>query len=402
MSNNHEEFSNSIQNKYRDFGQSYAPAAMLFLSEEQEGEQALHTTHYHTQIHKIQYLKAVNEIYNSNMTFLLQVMNQRVLEQTEKTTEKQIQTYMKTQLPAVKEEAIHHFVERMYTEIAPYYYTKELQTIVEQRVNQYLSNQHIEEKNQLKIARTIVNMITSNPLPSSTGVGKEEETNTYTTIYHTTQNWEKQWQKSMEREQLPLGNHIETTQGTESILVESLGIMEQSTQMEHPTQVIQPTKIEQSTQIEQPTKVEQSTQIEQPTKVEQFVTLDSTTIQSKSVNVEESLLSNHTTQVVSHTNLVDGIQMGPLPQVTQVSKPSESIHLNHRVDMTHMTQVEQPAQIVEVTNKVTPSPKEIRESNRVVPSPNHVEPISRIEPTSKIESIQTIEPTSKIESIQTI
>ncbi len=154
------DFADSIIKKHSGFGYDYESAPMVYLEEEDpEPEGIREQKQYVTNLFQVTNLKEENYLYRQNLTFLTQILENRIYQPLYPGLEKQIEKAVREEMPEARERVIRDFSREIRT-LMKEGGTRQLE-ILKERLLPAQEEENSEQKEQTILFRKLENIYNS-------------------------------------------------------------------------------------------------------------------------------------------------------------------------------------------------------------------------------------------------
>ena len=154
------DFADSIIKKHSGFGYDYESAPMVYLEEEDpEPEGIREQKQYVTNLFQVTNLKEENYLYRQNLTFLTQILENRIYQPLYPGLEKQIERAVREEMPEARERVIRDFSREIRT-LMKEGGTRQLE-ILKERLLPAQEEENSEQKEQTILFRKLENIYNS-------------------------------------------------------------------------------------------------------------------------------------------------------------------------------------------------------------------------------------------------
>ena len=154
------DFADSIIKKHSGFGYDYESAPMVYLEEEDpEPEGIREQKQYVTNLFQVTNLKEENYLYRQNLTFLTQILENRIYQPLYPGLEKQIEKAVREEMPEARERVIRDFSREIRT-LMKEGGTRQLE-ILKERLLTAQEEENSEQKEQTILFRKLENIYNS-------------------------------------------------------------------------------------------------------------------------------------------------------------------------------------------------------------------------------------------------
>ena len=154
------DFADSIIKKHSGFGYDYESAPMVYLEEEDpEPEGIREQKQYVTNLFQVTNLKEENYLYRQNLTFLTQILENRIYQPLYPGLEKQIEKAVREEMPEARERVIRDFSREIRT-LMKEGGTRQLE-ILKERLLPAQKEENSEQKEQTILFRKLENIYNS-------------------------------------------------------------------------------------------------------------------------------------------------------------------------------------------------------------------------------------------------
>ena len=154
------DFADSIIKKHSGFGYDYESALMVYLEEEDpEPEGIREQKQYVTNLFQVTNLKEENYLYRQNLTFLTQILENRIYQPLYPGLEKQIEKAVREEMPEARERVIRDFSREIRT-LMKEGGTRQLE-ILKERLLPAQEEENSEQKEQTILFRKLENIYNS-------------------------------------------------------------------------------------------------------------------------------------------------------------------------------------------------------------------------------------------------
>ena len=154
------DFADSIIKKHSGFGYDYESALMVYLEEEDpEPEGIREQKQYVTNLFQVTNLKEENYLYRQNLTFLTQILENRIYQPLYPGLEKQIERAVREEMPEARERVIRDFSREIRT-LMKEGGTRQLE-ILKERLLPAQKEENSEQKEQTILFRKLENIYNS-------------------------------------------------------------------------------------------------------------------------------------------------------------------------------------------------------------------------------------------------
>ena len=115
--NRFQSFAEQIMARYSGFGYGYEPAALQYLEDTQHGpqEEAAAGTHITNNLYHIQNIKEENYLFQQNLSFLTQILENQVYQKLYPSVEKQIEKLIHSKMPEAETKLVRQVSEQLTT-----------------------------------------------------------------------------------------------------------------------------------------------------------------------------------------------------------------------------------------------------------------------------------------------
>lgn len=174
------DFANEIMARHRGLGMGFEPAAMLYLEDQGKNpeEQAIAHQNYTTNLYHIQNIREENYLFKQNLTFLTQILENKMYQNLYPTVEKQIEHVIREEMPQAEAKVIRSVSEQL-TKLVQQGGIEQFQIVREKIFSEYKETTKETEKKrwkeQEKLFRKIENIWNSS-IYSQTVQKKDEIT----------------------------------------------------------------------------------------------------------------------------------------------------------------------------------------------------------------------------------
>ena len=153
------DFANEIMARHRGLGFGFEPASMLHLEDQQQGslESAASSNNYVTNLYHIQNIKEENYLFKQNLSFLTQVLENKMYKTLYPSVEKQIEKLIREEMPQAEIKIVHSVSEQML-KLVQQGGIETFEVIKEKVLSEYKETEKTTLKEQESLFRKIENI----------------------------------------------------------------------------------------------------------------------------------------------------------------------------------------------------------------------------------------------------
>ena len=153
------DFANEIMARHRGLGFGFEPASMLHLEDRQQGslESAASSNNYVTNLYHIQNIKEENYLFKQNLSFLTQVLENKMYKTLYPSVEKQIEKLIREEMPQAEIKIVHSVSEQML-KLVQQGGIETFEVIKEKVLSEYKETEKTTLKEQERLFRKIENI----------------------------------------------------------------------------------------------------------------------------------------------------------------------------------------------------------------------------------------------------
>ena len=153
------DFANEIMARHRGLGFGFEPASMLHLEDQQQGslESAASSNNYVTNLYHIQIIKEENYLFKQNLSFLTQVLENKMYKTLYPSVEKQIEKLIREEMPQAEIKIVHSVSEQML-KLVQQGGIETFEVIKEKVLSEYKETEKTTLKEQERLFRKIENI----------------------------------------------------------------------------------------------------------------------------------------------------------------------------------------------------------------------------------------------------
>lgn len=153
------DFANEIMERHRGLGFGFEPASMLHLEDQQQGslESAVSSNNYVTNLYNIQNIKEENYLFKQNLSFLTQVLENKMYKTLYPSVEKQIEKLIREEMPQAEIKIVHSVSEQML-KLVQQGGIDTFEVIKEKVLSEYKETEKTTLKEQERLFRKIENI----------------------------------------------------------------------------------------------------------------------------------------------------------------------------------------------------------------------------------------------------
>lgn len=153
------DFANEIMARHRGLGFGFEPASMLHLEDQQQVpfESAASSNNYVTNLYHIQNIKEENYLFKQNLSFLTQVLENKMYKTLYPSVEKQIEKLIREEMPQAETKIVHSVSEQML-KLVQQGGVETFQTVKEKVLSEYKETEKTTLKEQERLFRKIENI----------------------------------------------------------------------------------------------------------------------------------------------------------------------------------------------------------------------------------------------------
>ena len=181
------DFAEQVIARHRGLGFGFEPAAMLYLEDQEQSplEQAAPHQSFTTNLYHIQNIKEENYLFKQNLSFLTQILENKIYQNLYPSVEKQIEKVIREEMPQAETKIIHSVSEQLYR-LVKQGGVEQFELVREKVLSEYKETEKITLKEQEKLFRKIENIWNSS-------IYQQTVQNSYTTIDNSRMNLENNY-----------------------------------------------------------------------------------------------------------------------------------------------------------------------------------------------------------------
>ena len=347
------DFANEIMARHRGLGFGFEPASMLHLEDRQQGslESVASSNNYVTNLYHIQNIKEENYLFKQNLSFLTQVLENKMYKTLYPSVEKQIEKLIREEMPQAEIKIVHSVSEQML-KLVQQGGIETFEVIKEKVLSEYKETEKTTLKEQERLFRKIENIWNSSVYQQTVQNNYSGNTQSNTKSIH--QNFTEEKNSTYHQQ---LQQHVQIG---ENYPVQQSQLINQSQFVQKSQLINQSQFVQQNQLMNQSQFVQQNHQI-QPIEIvhlenQQTEVFESQILNERTLNERQTVKENHYLKdyetVKDHHYLKNNETIKESNYLKEHEKVKENYHEKNREDNYKESVLERTLKIIESQNQI--------------------------------------------------